>query len=210
MPTSRSIRSGSRVPRAVFRSDGSVAAVGGAIINGRPGRLGRAGLYLNHSEWISGTAPRVHELPDDGHRLPPRRHRTRAFPRDRTTARTRSSPMPFATRRANLVRSGDSDRAHARTARRARVLVAADRCRTTALLTRRALKRPERSSTVPRCSGTVSAPLDRLYRDAEAGDGGQGLKLFPWLVAGETARIVGFLRARRESQRRRSSCGRRA
>jgi hypothetical protein len=29
--------------------------VGGRIINGRPGRFGDLDLYLNHSEWISGT-----------------------------------------------------------------------------------------------------------------------------------------------------------
>jgi glycosyltransferase involved in cell wall biosynthesis len=40
--------------RAAFANDPQVVAVGGSVVNGRPGVWGDLDLYLNHSEWIGG------------------------------------------------------------------------------------------------------------------------------------------------------------
>lgn len=40
-----------------FESDPEIAAVGGRVQSGRPGRYGDLDLYLNHSEWIDNRRP---------------------------------------------------------------------------------------------------------------------------------------------------------
>jgi len=187
---------------AVFRSDGSVAAVGGRIINGRPGRFGDLDLYLNHSEWISGTGRWCTTFPTMAvvyrrDAIGPARFPETNYGEDTFFAhavRARGGRIWFdpAIRIVHMHERLDARTFWSRQIDAGRQLY----------LTRRALKLPGKVLyRAPMLLALYPHLWIVLYRMLRRGMVVKALKLFPWLAAGETARIVGFLRARRESQR---------
>jgi glycosyltransferase involved in cell wall biosynthesis len=182
----------------VFDSDPTVVAVGGRILNGRPGRWGDLDHLLNHSEWISETARECAAYPTIAIayrreavgevRFPETNHGEDLFfalavtsrggriwyePRIRVVHKhQRLNWHQFWERQVNMGR--------------------------TFYLTRRSLDRP----------GKVILRLPALLllyphlwmvlgRMLECRMVWKAITLFPWLFAGETARILGFFRARR-------------
>jgi GT2 family glycosyltransferase len=185
-----------------YRTDESVVAIGGRIFNGRPGRYGDLDLYLNHSEWIGSGERAVTTFP------------TMAI----VYRRSAIGPVQFP--ETNF--GEDTFFAHAVRARGGRIWfdpririahmherLAAHSFWTRQIdagrqlyLTRRALDLPGKILyRAPILLGLYPHLWIVLYRMLRQGMSIKALTLFPWLAAGETARIVGFLRARRETLR---------
>ena len=191
--------------RRIFEADPSIAGVGGSIANGRPGRFGELDYFLNHSEWLgSGPAGEKRSIPTMA--IVYRRDLVgpARFPESNSGEDT-AFALAVAARGGRLWYEPAI-----------RVMHRHERldfesfwkkqlaCGRTIFLTRSTLERPGKV--------LVRAPVllllfphlwITLARMARAGRGARAVALFPWLLAGEIARIRGFLEARRE--RRRSS-----
>lgn len=186
----------------VFRSDHSVVAVGGRITNGRPGRFGELDLYLNHSEWISGIGRSCTTFPT----------MAVVYLRDAVgTTRFPETNHGEDTFFAHAVRAGGGRiwfdptivivHMHERLAAKSFWERQIDAGRQL-YLTRRALDVPGKILyRAPILLALYPHLWIVLFRMLRHGMITKALKLLPWLAAGETARIIGFLRARRQSQR---------
>jgi glycosyltransferase involved in cell wall biosynthesis len=185
--------------RAAFRSDPGIVAVGGRVVNGRPGLFGDLDLYLNHSEWIGGPASFKGLIPTLGVA-----YRRDAVGPVRFVETNLGEDASFGA--AVLERGGRLwyDPGIVMTHRHERLdretfLTRQVNAGRTIYRTRVLHDRPGR--ILVRCP-----PLLFLFphlwivlaRMARAGRAGRALALSPWLFAGEIARIRGFLRARRE------------
>ena len=185
--------------RSAFESDPVIVAVGGSVVNGRPGLFGDLDLYLNHSEWIGGRASFKGLIPTLGVA-----YRRDAVGTVRFVETNLGEDASFGA--AVLGRGGRLwyDPGIVMTHRHERLDRETFRTRQvnagrTIYRTRVLHDRPGR--ILVRCP-----PLLFLFphlwivlaRMARAGRAGRALALFPWLLAGETARIRGFLQARRE------------
>jgi len=182
---------------AVLR-DPAIAGVGGRIENGRPGRFGELDHLLNHSEWMAGPSRPCGAFPTMAVA-----YRRSAIGDVRFPASNLGEDQFFAL--AVQARGGrfwyDAGirilHRHERLDRHSFWQRQLDAGRSI-YVTRRALDRPGRI--------LVRAPaLLFLYphlwivlgRMLRAGMLARAFALLPWLVAGETARIAGFLAARR-------------
>ena len=187
---------------AIFRSDPSVVAVGGQIRNGRPGRWGELDLYLNHSEWTSDRARPCATYPTMA--VVYRRDAVGAirFPEtnlgeDTFFARAvqaRGGRIWYEPRIRIVHRHERLDwpRFRDRQIDAGRQLY----------WTRRAMDLPGRILYRAPVLLVVYPHLwIVLGRMLKRGRVAKAATLFPWLAAGETARIVGFLRARRDARR---------
>jgi glycosyltransferase involved in cell wall biosynthesis len=185
--------------RAAFRSDPGIVAVGGRVVNGRPGLFGDLDLYLNHSEWIGGPASFKGLIPTLGVA-----YRRDAVGPVRFVETNLGEDASFGA--AVLERGGRLwyDPGIVMTHRHERLdretfLTRQVNAGRTIYRTRVLHDRPGR--ILVRCP-----PLLFLFphlwivlaRMARAGRAGRALALFPWLFAGEIARIRGFFQARRE------------
>ncbi len=185
--------------RAAFERDDEIVAVGGSVVNGRPGLFGDLDLYLNHSEWIGGRASFKRLIPTLGV----------AYRRDAV------GPIRFvetnlgedASFGAAVLQGGGRlwyDPGIVMTHRHERLdreefLARQVNAGRTIYRTRVLHDRPGR--ILVRCPPLVFLfphlwiVLARMFR---AGKAGRALALYPWLLAGEMARIRGFFQARRE------------
>jgi glycosyltransferase involved in cell wall biosynthesis len=184
--------------RQALESDPSIAGVGGRIVNGRPSRYGELDYYLNHSEWIAeGSAGQRRNIP------------TMAI------VYRRASVGPVRFPESNT--GEDTAFALAVTARGGRLwydpgIVVTHRherldhrafwekqvaCGRTIYETRRDLDRPGKSLVrFPALLFLFPHLWITVGRMLRAGHAGKAVKLFPWLVTGEVARIKGFFQAR--------------
>ena len=185
--------------RAAFENDPRVVAVGGSVVNGRPGIWGDLDLYLNHSEWIGGRPSVKGLIPTLGVA-----YRREAVGPVRFVETNLGEDASFGA--AVLARGGRlwydpkivMTHRHERLDRATFLARQVDAGRTI-YRTRVLHDRPGR--ILVRCP-----PLLFLFphlwivlaRMARAGAAGKAVRLFPRLVAGEIARIRGFLEARRQ------------
>ena len=186
--------------RRIFEADPSIAGVGGRIVNGRPGRYGELDYFLNHSEWIGrGPAGPKSSIPTMA--IVYRRDAvgTARFPESNSGEDTAFSLAVIA-RGGTLWYEPDIRVTH----RHERLDWHAFwekqlACGRTIFRTRSRFDRPGKI--------LVRAPIllflfphlwITLARMARAGYFGKAVTLFPWLLAGEIARIKGFFQARRE------------
>ena len=185
--------------RVDLEGDPGIVAVGGRVASGRPGLFGDLDLYLNHSEWIGGRASFKGLIPTLGVA-----YRREAVGPVRFVETNLGEDASFGA--AVLERGGRLwyDPGIVMTHRHERLdretfLARQVNAGRTIYRTRVLHDRPGR--ILVRCP-----PLVFLYphlwivlaRMARAGKAGRALALLPWLLAGETARIRGFFRARRE------------
>jgi glycosyltransferase involved in cell wall biosynthesis len=198
-----------RVPRdwlarvdATLRSDASIAAVGGRIDNGRPGRWADAEHVLNLSEWTSDRSRAC-----SGYPTMAIAYRRSAIGANRFPATNHGEDVFFASSVA-----GDRSRiwydALIRVEHRHERLdwqrfwnrqIDAGR---TFYLTRRSLQRPGRILLrIPALLFLFPHLWLVLRRMLDQRMLGKAVLLFPWLLIGEIARIVGFFRARGASSR---------
>ena len=186
--------------RAVLEADPRIAGVGGRIVNGRPGRYGELDYFLNHSEWIGGGRPR------EKANIPTMAivYRREAIGTARFPESNSGEDTAFAL--AVRARGGSLwlDPAIRVTHRHERLdwrsfwskQVA---CGTTIYQTRSRLDRPGRVLVkAPALLFLFPHLWITVARMVRAGYPGKAAALFPWLVAGEVARIRGFFRARRQ------------
>jgi glycosyltransferase involved in cell wall biosynthesis len=185
--------------RAALANDPRVVAVGGSVVNGRPGVWGDLDLYLNHSEWIGGRPSVKGLIPTLGVA-----YRREAVGPVRFVETNLGEDASFGA--AVLARGGRlwydpkivMTHCHERLDRATFLARQVDAGRTI-YRTRVLHDRPGR--ILVRCP-----PLLFLFphlwivlaRMVRAGAAGKALRLFPRLVAGEIARIRGFLEARRQ------------
>ncbi len=186
---------------ATLRSDASVAAVGGRIINGRTGRWADAEHLLNLSEWMSHRA-RV----CTGYPTMAIAYRRSAIGSNRFPATNHGEDVFFAS-------SVESDRSriwydpliciehrHERLDAR-RFWSRQVNAGKAFYLTRRSLQRPGRILfRVPALLFLFPHLWIVLRRMVQQRMLGKAVLLLPWLVVGESARIAGFFKARREMQ----------
>ncbi len=185
--------------RRDFEADPQVAGVGGRILNGRPGRYGELDYFLNHSEWIApGKASEKDNIPT----------MAIVYRRDRVgSARFPESNTGEDTIFALAVRARGGrlwhDPAITVTHRHERLDAAsfAEKqvaCGRTIYETRARHDCP--GKVLVRAPGLLFL-FPHLWiligRMVRAGYAGKAVALFPWLVAGEVARIRGFFEARR-------------
>ena len=189
--------------RGVFEVVPAVVAVGGRVRSGRPGLWGDLDLYLNHSEWIDdrramekGLIPTLAIV-----------YRRDAVGPVRFVETNLGEDASFGA--AVLERGGRLwyEPAILMTHRHERL----DRttfwrrqvdCGRTIYRTRVLHDRPGRVLVrFPILLFAFPHLWIVLGRMIRAGRGGRGLVLLPWLVAGELARISGFLEARRQFKR---------
>jgi glycosyltransferase involved in cell wall biosynthesis len=188
--------------RETFDRDPDAVAVGGSVRNGRPGLFGDLDLYLNHSEWIGGKASYRGLIPTLGV----------AYRRDAV------GPIRFVETNLGedasfgaevLARGGKLwyDPGIVMTHRHERLDF-----RTFLERQVNAGKTIYRTRVLHDRPGKILVrfpPLVFLFphlwiviaRMVRAGKAVRALSLFPWLVAGEMARIRGFFQARREYRR---------
>ncbi|HVN33053.1 MAG TPA: glycosyltransferase family 2 protein [Thermoanaerobaculaceae bacterium] len=188
-----------------FGRDARILAVGARITNGRPDRFGELDYFLNHSEWMGrkpGPRPTFPTMAVVYRRdaVAKVRFPEASYGEDTTFARTvladhgvvwfdpeitithyheRLDWASFWDKQVNNGRSLYWTRV--RLDRPGRILV----------------RFPVLLFLFPH----LWLVLARMLR---AGQGGRAVALFPWLVAGEIARIRGFLDARRDARRRSS------
>lgn len=189
--------------RAAFESDPSIAAVGGRVTSGRPGRYGDLDLYLNHSEWIDRRGPAWKGL------IPTLAvvYRRAFVGPVRFVETNLGEDASFGA--AVLARGGKlwydprilmthrHERLDAATFRRRQV-----DCGRTIYRTRVLHDRPGRVLVrFPILLFLFPHLWIVIGRMLRAGLAGRALLLFPWLTAGEIARIRGFLEARRQFKR---------
>jgi glycosyltransferase involved in cell wall biosynthesis len=190
--------------RSAFESDREIVAVGGRVRNGRPGLWGDLDLFLNHSEWIDDRRAMTKGLIPTlaiAYRRPAvgsvRFVETNlgedasfsAAVLARTAGRLWYDPGILMTHR--------HERLDASTFWRRQV-----DCGRTIYRTRVLHDRPGRILVrFPILLFLFPHLWIVLLRMLRAGRGGRAWALFPWLVAGEIARIRGFLQARRQYRR---------
>ena len=190
-----------RVAAALERHPDAVA-VGGSVRSGRPGRWGDLDLYLNHSEWIGGSPSFKGLIPTLGIA-----YRREAVGHVRFVETNLGEDASFGA--AVLERGGRLwyDPGIVMTHRherldRATFLERQVNAGRTIYRTRVLHDRPGRILV-------RYPPLVFLFphlwmvvaRMTRAGRAGRAVRLFPWLFAGEVARIRGFFEARRQFRR---------
>jgi glycosyltransferase involved in cell wall biosynthesis len=191
--------------RRIFEADPSVAGVGGRIVNGRPGRFGELDYFLNHSEWMGpagGAGGEKQSIPTMA--IVYRRDRVgpARFPESNSGEDT-AFALAVAARGGRLWQDPGILVTHRHERLDFRAFWEKQlACGKTIFLTRSSLDRPGRI--------LVRAPVllflfphlwITLARMVRAGHAGKAVTLFPWLFAGEIARIRGFFGARRERRR---------
>jgi glycosyltransferase involved in cell wall biosynthesis len=183
---------------AAFGSDCEIVAVGGSVRNGRPGVWGDLDLYLNHSEWIAGRPSVKGLIPTLGVA-----YRREAVGPVRFVETNLGEDASFGA--AVLARGGKlwydprivMTHRHERLDR-ATFLARQVDCGRTIYRTRVLHDRPGRVLVrFPPLLLLFPHLWIVLARMARAGAAARAVTLFPWLVAGEIARIRGFLEARR-------------
>jgi glycosyltransferase involved in cell wall biosynthesis len=183
----------------VLAADATIVGIGGRIVNGRPGLFGDLDHLLNHSEWMS-EAPRA----CGAYPTIAIAYRRDAVGDIRFQATNHGEDIFFALavqakggRLAYEPRMRTVHR-HERLDRERFWQRQVDMGRTF-FLTRRALDRPGkilfRHPWLLFLYPHLWMVLKRMLRQRMLG---KAVALLPWLVAGETARVVGFFRARRE------------
>ena len=188
--------------RAVFERDPEVVAVGGSVRNGRPGLYGDLDLYLNHSEWMGGRASYRGLIPTLGVA-----YRRDAVGPVRFVETNLGEDASFGA--AVVARGGKLwyDPGIVMTHRherldRATFLGRQVNAGRTIYRTRVLHDRPGRILVrFPPLVFLFPHLWIVLWRMIRAGKGLRAIVLFPWLVAGEIARIRGFFQARREHRR---------
>jgi glycosyltransferase involved in cell wall biosynthesis len=191
--------------RSAFLADPRVVGVGGRIVNGRPGLYGDLDYFLNHSEWIAAGKPAFKK------NIPTMAivYRRDAVGPVRFPESNRGEDTAFAL--AVLSRGGRLryDPEIVVTHRHERLdwssfwekQVAGGR---TIYETRVRHDRPGKILVrVPLLLFLFPHLWIVIARMVRAGRGGRAMVLFPWLLAGEVARIRGFLLARREAREKR-------
>lgn len=187
---------------AAFLADPSIAAVGGRIVNGRPGLWGDLDHFLNHSEWISDRARACGAFPTMAIA-----YRRAAVGAVRFPATNYGEDIFFAL----AVQAGGGriwydpqiriEHRHERLDVR-RFLRRQIDAGKALYVTRSSLERPGRilyrAPILLFLLPHLWIVVGRMLRQRMIG---KTVVLFPWLVAGEAARIVGFFRARREMNR---------
>jgi len=186
--------------RAAFASDPRIVAVGGRVANGRPGRYGDLDLYLNHSEWIDTRRAMAKGLiPTLG--IAYRRAAVGAIRFVETNLGEDASFSDAVIRATGgklwydpgILMTHRHERLDAATFWRRQV-----DCGRTIYRTRVLHPRPGRILVrFPILLFLFPHLWIVLARMLRAGRAGRAAMLFPWLVAGEIARIEGFLEARR-------------
>ena len=189
--------------RAALESDAAIVAVGGRVGSGRPGRWGDLDLYLNHSEWIDRSGPSEKGLiPTLGVA-----YRRDAVGSVRFVETNLGEDASFGA--AVLSRGGKlwydpgilMTHRHERLGWKSFWRRQVD-CGRTIYRTRVLHDRPGRILVrFPVLLFLFPHLWIVLARMARAGLPGKAVMLFPWLVAGEVARIRGFLTARREHRK---------
>ncbi|MEX0878612.1 MAG: glycosyltransferase family 2 protein [Thermoanaerobaculia bacterium] len=185
--------------RRALESDGRIVGVGGRIVNGRPGRYGELDYYLNHSEWIGAGGPA------EKRNIPTMAivYRRAAIGPVRFPESNTGEDTAFAL--AVLARGGKLwyDPGIVVTHRHQRLDWASFwekqvACGRTIYETRAKLDRPGKALVrFPPLLFLFPHLWMTVGRMIRAGHGGRAVALFPWLVAGEVARIQGFFHARR-------------
>ncbi len=185
--------------RKAFERDPDIVAVGGSVRSGRPGLWGDLDLYLNHSEWIGGRASFKGLIPTLGVA-----YRRDAVGPVRFVETNLGEDASFGA--AVLARGGKlwydpqivMTHLHERLDRKA-FLARQVNCGRTIYRTRVLHDRPGRILVrFPPLVFLFPHLWIVLARMARAGAAGRAIRLFPWLVAGEIARIRGFFEARRQ------------
>ncbi len=185
--------------RASFDDNPDVVAVGGSVRSGRPGLWGDLDLYLNHSEWIGGRASFKGLIPTLGVA-----YRRDAVGPVRFVETNLGEDASFGT--AVLARGGKlwydpqivMTHLHERLDRKT-FLARQVNCGRTIYRTRVLHDRPGRILVrFPPLVFLFPHLWIVLARMARAGAAGRAIRLLPWLVAGEIARIRGFFEARRQ------------
>jgi glycosyltransferase involved in cell wall biosynthesis len=186
--------------RRVLEADPRIAGVGGRIVNGRPGRYGELDFFLNHSEWIGGGRPREkRNIPTMAIVYRRESVGTARFPESNSGEDT-AFALAVLSRGGRLWHDPEIRVTH----RHERLDWSAFwekqvACGKTIFQTRSQLDRPGRILVrVPALLFLFPHLWITVARMARAGYAGRALTLFPWLAAGEVARIRGFLRARRQ------------
>lgn len=187
--------------RRVLEGDASLAAVGGRIANGRPGRFGELDWFLNHSEWIRASEAGTRDnIPTMG--IVYRRDAVGdvRFPE---TNSGEDTEFALAVRALGgrlwfdpeIVFTHRHERLDANAFREKQVA-----CGRTIYRTRVALDRPGRALVKwPALLFLFPHLWVTVARMVRAGYAGRAVLLFPWLVAGEVHRIRGFFEARRRA-----------
>ena len=184
--------------RAVLAARPDVVGVGGSIANGRPGRFGELDYYMNHSEWIAGSAGAKKNIPTMAIV-----YRRAAIGPVRFPESNTGEDTAFAL--AVLERGGSLwyDPGMVVTHRHERLDPQAFRekqvaCGRTIYETRTRYDRPGRVLVrFPALLWLFPHLWITLWRMVRAGHGGRAAALLPWLVQGEVFRIRGFHEARR-------------
>jgi glycosyltransferase involved in cell wall biosynthesis len=184
----------------VLASDSSIVAVGGRIINGRPGLWGDLDHVLNFSEWMSDRARMC-----SGYPTLAIAYRREAVGDVRFAATNHGEDIFFADAvqaRGGRVRYEPRIRAmhrHERLDARSFWRRQVDMGRTFFVI-RRSLDRPGKILfRAPMLLFLYPHLWIVLRRMIRYGMARKAMTLLPWLIAGETARIVGFFRARSEA-----------
>lgn len=185
--------------RDVLASDPTLAGVGGSIVNGRLGRWGELDYFLNHSEWIGGRAGAKSSIPTMAIVYRRASVGPARFPESNSGEDT-AFALAVAARGGRLWYEPAIRVTHRHERLDFPSFWEKQRaCGRTIFLTRSTLDRPGKI--------LVRAPIllfllphlwITLVRMARAGYAGRAVALFPWLLAGEVARIQGFFQARRE------------
>jgi glycosyltransferase involved in cell wall biosynthesis len=185
--------------RGALASDPGIVAVGGRIRNGRPGRYGELDYFLNHSEWIGPGAP------GEKRNIPTMAvvYRRGAIGPVRFPESNTGEDTAFAL--AVLARGGRLwyEPAIVVTHRHERLDWSAFwekqvACGKTIYETRAKLDRPGKVLVrFPALLFLFPHLWMTMARMARGGHAARAAALSPWLVAGEVARIKGFLEARR-------------
>jgi glycosyltransferase involved in cell wall biosynthesis len=191
-----------RVRRA-FQSDRDIVAVGGRVRNGRPGLWGDLDLYLNHSEWIENRGASEKALIPTlaiAYRksaVGPVRFVETNLGEDASfcaAVRERGGKLWYD---PGILMTHQHERLNARTFWRRQV-----DCGRTIYRTRVLHDRPGRVLVrFPILLVLLPHLWIVLGRMVRGGRIARAAALFPWLVAGELARIRGFLQARRQFKR---------
>jgi len=189
--------------RRDFQSDRDIVAVGGRVRNGRPGLWGDLDLYLNHSEWIENRGGSEKAL------IPTLAiaYRKSAVGSVRFVETNLGEDASFcaAVRERggklwydpDILMTHQHERLNARTFWRRQV-----DCGRTIYRTRVLHERPGRVLVrFPILLVLFPHLWIVLGRMIRSGRIARAAALFPWLVAGELARIRGFLQARRQFKR---------
>jgi glycosyltransferase involved in cell wall biosynthesis len=185
--------------REVLDRDSSIAGVGGRIVNGRASIFGKLDYYMNHSEWIGGEAGEKANVPTmaivyrrsaiEGLRFPESNSgEDTAFALAVTRRGGRLWFDPRIAVTHNHERLSWSDYREKQVA-----------CGRTIFWTRSAFDRPGQFLVrFPILLFLFPHLWLMLLRMLKHGAVLDAVVLFPWFVAGELARIRGFLAAKRE------------